>query len=118
MTMYYDKHGYAIVHLQNKHLFDMKGKPVAFIYNKAVYNLRGKLLGYADHGWIRDKHNHAVLYTDNYSGFGPLPPVHYVAPIPCILAVPPVPPIPPIAPIPPVASSNWSVLSADAYFNQ
>ena len=47
MTMYYDKCGYAVVNLQNQHLFDLSWNPLALIYNNAVYNLQGNLLGYA-----------------------------------------------------------------------
>ena len=97
MIMYYDKHGNAIVHLQNNHLFDLRGKPLAFVSNKAVFNLRGKHLGYIEDGWIRDKRSCAVLYTDGHIGYGP---------------------IPPIPPIPPVASASWSSMNATEFFNQ
>ena len=117
MIMYYDRHGDAIVQFHNKHLFDMKGKPLAFIYHNAIFNLQGKLLGYCGNGWICDKRNDSVLYTDTHFG-GPIPPIHKIPPIPAIPVIPPVPPIPPIPPIPPTQSFSWSRLTAKDFFNQ
>lgn len=117
MIIYYDRNGNAIVQFHDKHLFDMKGNPLAFICHNAVFNLQGKLLGYFGNGWICDKQNNAVLYTDIHFG-GPMPPLHKIPPVPAIPMIPPVPPIPSIPPVPPIQSFSWSSLTAMDFFYQ
>ena len=88
---FYSKKGKAIVFQKDNFIFSLKGKPLAFIKNNAIFSFKAKHLGYFQDGWIRDKKNNAVMYSDNHSGTGPIPPIHEIAPIPYIPSIPPIP---------------------------
>lgn len=70
---YYSKEGKTIIYQIGEYLYTIKGKPVAFLSEGAVFTINGHLLGYYGDGWIRDKRNNAVMFTDNCSGAGSIP---------------------------------------------
>ena len=97
-------------------MFTITGTPVAFIRNGTVFDFSARLLGYYSNGWIRDKNGYAVLFTDDHSGVGPIPPIHEIPPFPAIPSIPPIPPMTPIPPFPPIPSYSWSSISAEDFF--
>lgn len=111
-----DYRGSAIAHIENDVVFLISGKPVAFLQREYVYAYSGVQIGTYEDGRMRDIQGSCVFYSEQASGFGPLPPIHQIPPIPAVTAIPPIPSIPQVPCIKAIPTMSWSTLSGQKYF--
>ncbi len=116
MIYLYDRHGAAIVHIENNVIYTISGVPVAFLQHEYVYAYSGKQLGTYEDGWLRDLKGTCVFFSEHATGAGPVPPVPRVPPVPSVPRIPPVPPVPQIPRIKAIPSLSWSSVEGNQFF--
>lgn len=116
MNFLYNYRGVAIAHIKNNVIYSINGKPLAFLNHEYVYLYNSYQVGVYENGWLRDLNGFCVFYSENYSGFAPIPPIHHIPPVPAVPQIPPILPIPQIPRVKAICQGSWSKYKGEDFF--
>ncbi|MFA6469467.1 MAG: 4-fold beta flower protein [Bacteroidota bacterium] len=115
----YNQYGRAIAYVDTdgESVYLYSGKPVAWMSDGSFYAYRGKYFGWMQDGWVMDRSGDCVFFSD-ITRDGPEKPPRQARPKRTARSARPAKKTKEVTPERPMRSSQWSLLSSEAFFYQ
>lgn len=116
--IFHDSQGAPICYLDaGENVYTFSGEPVAYVMGKQVYTFAGRFLGWLEHGWLSDRENRPLFYSEEAVG-GPSKPARKMHPMRSARKLRPIKGLRERIPLRPMRKSGWSGLNLEGWLAQ